>query len=321
MSLGGARNDGGGAFLLDNAIDNLDRANMVVAVAAGQRRSGLLHRPLPRRGAARAHRGREHGRPQDHQHRDRRRHSTTRPSSATSRARQPTSPRRWRSCPIRAALPARREPRLRRAVRRCRGIDLTGKIALLGRGDCDFTVKMRNAQNAGAVGVIMVNRSPGEAPFVMAHNGLEPQPTIPGFMVSLEDGAGDRRPRRAAAQRFTRSASTSRARRTPTSWPASAARARRTATADQARRRRARVPTSSARSPPGRAMRQSADYRLLGVLRRYVDGHAAPRRSSGGRPRRPSRLERGQVRSAVINTAQQNVLQAPRDRSSSPTTR
>ena len=67
--------------------------------------------------------------------------------------------------------------------------DLTGNIALLARGTCDFTVKMRNAQNAGAVGVIMSNRIPGEPPFVMSHNGLEPQPTIPGYMVSMEDGA------------------------------------------------------------------------------------------------------------------------------------
>ena len=73
------------------------------------------------------------------------------------------------------------------AARRCRR--LTGKIALLGRGICDFTVKVRNAQNAGAVGVIMVNRIPGEAPFLMSHNGLEPKPTIPAVMVSLEDGA------------------------------------------------------------------------------------------------------------------------------------
>ena len=48
MSLGGARNDGGGAFLLDNAINNLDQANMVVAVAAGNEGPGLLHRPLSR---------------------------------------------------------------------------------------------------------------------------------------------------------------------------------------------------------------------------------------------------------------------------------
>ena len=65
---------------------------------------------------------------------------------------------------------------------------LTGEIALLGRGTCDFTVKMRNAQNAGAVAVIMVNREAG-APFVMSHNDLEPKPTIPGVMVSLADGA------------------------------------------------------------------------------------------------------------------------------------
>ena len=47
MSLGGARNDGGGAFLLDNAIDNLDRANMVVAVAAGNEGPGYwtVHYP------------------------------------------------------------------------------------------------------------------------------------------------------------------------------------------------------------------------------------------------------------------------------------
>ena len=66
--------------------------------------------------------------------------------------------------------------------------DLTGKIALLGRGTCDFTVKMRNAQNAGAVGVIVVDHTE-EAPFVMSHNGLEPQPTIPAVMVRLSDGA------------------------------------------------------------------------------------------------------------------------------------
>jgi subtilisin family serine protease len=71
----------------------------------------------------------------------------------------------------------------------CDGLPpLTGRIALLGRGTCDFTVKVRNAQNAGAVGVIMVNRTPGEPPFLMSHNGLEPKPTIPAVMVSLEDG-------------------------------------------------------------------------------------------------------------------------------------
>ena len=178
MSLGGARNDGGGAFLLDNAIDNLDRANMVVAVAAGQRRARLLHRPLPGCRSARAHRGRQHGRPRHRQPRQGRRHRATRRSSATSPRSTATSPLRSRWSPIRTASSPTGWPSPATAARALP--DLTGKIALLGRGVCDFTVKMRNAQNAGAVGVIMVNRIAGEAPFVMSHNGLEPQADHPG---------------------------------------------------------------------------------------------------------------------------------------------
>jgi subtilisin family serine protease len=66
---------------------------------------------------------------------------------------------------------------------------LTGKIALVSRGVCDFTVKVRNAQAAGAKGVIVANRIAGEPPFTMAHNGTTPKPTIPAYMVSREDGA------------------------------------------------------------------------------------------------------------------------------------
>jgi len=190
MSLGGARNDGGGAFLLDNAIDNLDLANMVVAVAAGNEGPGYftVHYPgaAPRALTAGA--------------------STvghsiinlvtvdgtnyeavvgdfgtitsdlTAPLAVVPDADSIYPHKLSLACdPPFEGLPA--------------GADLTGKIALLGRGDCDFTVKVRNAQIAGAVGVIMVNRVPGEAPFVMSHNGLEAKPTIPAVMVSLEDGA------------------------------------------------------------------------------------------------------------------------------------
>ena len=58
---------------------------------------------------------------------------------------------------------------------------LQGRIALISRGVCDFTVKMRNVQNAGGVGAIVLNRAPGA--FVMGGNGEPNQPTIPGFMV------------------------------------------------------------------------------------------------------------------------------------------
>ncbi|HSV69087.1 MAG TPA: S8 family serine peptidase [Methylibium sp.] len=66
--------------------------------------------------------------------------------------------------------------------------DLSGRIALLSRGTCDFTVKVRNAQAAGAVGVLMVNREAGP-PFVMGGNGEPDQPTLPAYMVGLADRA------------------------------------------------------------------------------------------------------------------------------------
>jgi len=68
-------------------------------------------------------------------------------------------------------------------------IDLTGQIAMIGRGTCDFEWKIRTAELAGAVGVIMVNRLPGD-PIPMGR-GASPDgepATIPAYMISLEDG-------------------------------------------------------------------------------------------------------------------------------------
>jgi subtilisin family serine protease len=186
MSLGGARNDGGGAFLLDNAIDNLDRANMVVAVAAGNEGPGYwtVHYPGAAERALTAgastvgHNiinlvevaGVEYEAVVGDF--EKLEADLTAPLAVVPDPASEFDHKLDLACDGGPALPS-----------------LAGEIALLGRGVCDFTVKMRNAMNAGAVGVIMVNRTPGEAPFVMAHNGLEPQPDIPGYMVSLEDGA------------------------------------------------------------------------------------------------------------------------------------
>jgi minor extracellular serine protease Vpr len=65
---------------------------------------------------------------------------------------------------------------------------LAGKIALIDRGVCTFTTKVRNAQNAGAVGVLVVNNVAGD-PVGMAHDGTDPEPTIPAAMLSKNDGA------------------------------------------------------------------------------------------------------------------------------------
>jgi subtilisin family serine protease len=66
---------------------------------------------------------------------------------------------------------------------------LPGAIAVIARGVCDFSVKMRGAQDAGYAGVVVINREGGGA-FVMGQNGDGlPQPTIPGVMIALEDRA------------------------------------------------------------------------------------------------------------------------------------
>jgi minor extracellular serine protease Vpr len=65
---------------------------------------------------------------------------------------------------------------------------LTGTIALISRGTCDFSTKIRIAQLAGASAVLVANRIPGD-PTAMGQ-GASPdgvQPTVPAYMVSLAD--------------------------------------------------------------------------------------------------------------------------------------
>ncbi len=65
--------------------------------------------------------------------------------------------------------------------------DLTGKIAVINRGTCSFSTKIRNAQQAHAVGVIMNNSVAGD-PTAMAQDGTPNQPTIPAIMVANDVG-------------------------------------------------------------------------------------------------------------------------------------
>lgn len=70
----------------------------------------------------------------------------------------------------------------------CAGLPVNsvlGKIALIDRGNCNFTVKVKNAQNAGAIAVIMVNNVQGN-PIIMG--GTDNTITIPAVMVSINDG-------------------------------------------------------------------------------------------------------------------------------------
>ena len=65
---------------------------------------------------------------------------------------------------------------------------LEGKIALINRGTCFFSDKVRSAQESGAIAVIMVNND-STPPIVMAGNGDTSDITIPGVMISQADGA------------------------------------------------------------------------------------------------------------------------------------
>ncbi len=64
---------------------------------------------------------------------------------------------------------------------------LTGKIALISRGACTFSEKIRNAQDAGADAVLVVNNVGGDAT-AMGLGGIPNEPTVPAYMVSLSDG-------------------------------------------------------------------------------------------------------------------------------------
>ncbi|HWC17485.1 MAG TPA: S8 family serine peptidase [Terriglobales bacterium] len=65
--------------------------------------------------------------------------------------------------------------------------NVAGQIALIARGACTFSTKIRNAQTAGATGVLVYNSVAGD-PTAMAQDGTPNQPTIPAAMVSRPNG-------------------------------------------------------------------------------------------------------------------------------------
>ncbi|MFM7728259.1 MAG: PA domain-containing protein, partial [Flavobacteriales bacterium] len=67
-------------------------------------------------------------------------------------------------------------------------MDVFGKIAVLYRGSCQFGVKATNAQNAGAVAVIVINNAPG-APIVPAAGDVGANVTIPLIIITQDAGA------------------------------------------------------------------------------------------------------------------------------------
>lgn len=63
--------------------------------------------------------------------------------------------------------------------------ELAGKIALIQRGTCNFTVKVKNAQNAGAIGAVIYNNAATGLPGM---GGADATVTIPAQGISQADG-------------------------------------------------------------------------------------------------------------------------------------
>jgi hypothetical protein len=66
--------------------------------------------------------------------------------------------------------------------------EIAGKIALIDRGTCEFGLKCLNAEQAGAIAVIVFNNAPGAGPIVMGAGVNGGAVTIPCVMLSYEDG-------------------------------------------------------------------------------------------------------------------------------------
>ncbi len=69
------------------------------------------------------------------------------------------------------------------------GAAISGNIAVIERGNCEFGAKVLNAENAGAVAVIVINNIGGPAT-PMGPGADGDSVTIPSFMLSQADGAG-----------------------------------------------------------------------------------------------------------------------------------
>jgi minor extracellular serine protease Vpr len=177
MSLGGGAS--GVQDLLAKAVDNLDEANMVVAVAAGN--SGPGHYTVESPGsAARALTAGASTVP----------HFVGAPVTVGGTAHGAASgdfPTVKDDLTAPLGVVTGTTNGLSTACSALPAGSLSGKVALISRGTCTFSVKIRNAQSAGAVAVLVANNVAGD-PTAMASDGAPNQPTVPAYMVGLTVG-------------------------------------------------------------------------------------------------------------------------------------
>jgi minor extracellular serine protease Vpr len=179
MSLGGGAN--GIQDLLTIAVDNLDQANMVVAVAAGNSGPGLFTVESPGSAARALTAGASTvphfvGAP-----------VTNGGNTVGGAVGDFAIVKEDLTAPLGVVTAV---PTVGGIGIACSGLpagSLAGKIALVSRGTCAFTVKIRNAAAAGALAVLVANNVAGD-PVAMASDGTPNQPTVPAYMVGRDAG-------------------------------------------------------------------------------------------------------------------------------------
>ncbi|MDA8434820.1 MAG: S8 family serine peptidase, partial [Actinomycetales bacterium] len=181
MSLGGGSH--GIQDLLTIAVDNLDRANMVVAVSAGNEGPGAFTIGSP----GMAERALTAGASSVG-------HFVGAPVTVDAGTPDPktygAASGDFSTVAVDVTAPlavVKAGTALSTACTRLSALP-TGSIALVNRGTCSFSTKVRNAQSAGAAAVLVVNNVAGD-PTAMAQDGTPNQPTIPAYMLSNTDGA------------------------------------------------------------------------------------------------------------------------------------
>ncbi|MGE5347235.1 MAG: S8 family serine peptidase [Acidithiobacillales bacterium] len=182
MSLGG--NASGIQDLLTIAVDNLDQADMVVAVAAGNAGPGHFTIESPGSAARALTAGAATVG-----------HFIGAPVTVSGGPGAGTYPGMIGDFPtasanLTAPLKVVSEGSLVNGISNaCSALtaNLSGTIALVSRGTCSFSTKIRNGQSAGAAAVLVVNNVDGDG-IAMGQDGTPSQPTIPAYMLSLSDG-------------------------------------------------------------------------------------------------------------------------------------
>lgn len=178
MSLGGDAQ--GVQDLLTVAVDNLDDAGMVVAVSAGNSGPGHYTVGSPGSAAKALTAGAS-----SVGHFIGARVTAGALSTGASVGDFPTVTADV-TAPLKAVLDAKGPSGLSTACSTLPAGSLTGTIALISRGACSFTTKIRNAQNAGATVVLVANNVAGD-PVAMGADGTLPPPSVPAYQVSLAD--------------------------------------------------------------------------------------------------------------------------------------